>query len=128
RQGAGLAGIGVTVVEGAGAASFDAISNAQGAARLGVGVLAIDSVTNTTFRARSNSQGAGDLGGVGILWNSGRHDVADAYASDARSQAYGSLGSGILYDGGGDASFRAANRSQAYARTGGLALLRNGAG
>lgn len=63
----------------------------------------VGTTTGPISLSETSRQGAARLG-IGLLWDLGAS--ADSYTSLRMSQGFGALGVGVLYDGGGDDTYR----------------------
>lgn len=101
-QGAGFFGIGI-LIDKAGDDSYRGGNYCQGAGFFGIGYLD-DSAGDDDYRGGFFLHGAGHCG-VGLLVEKGTGD--DLYYSTAWAQGFaGTYGYGLLYDAGGDESYR----------------------
>ena len=101
RQGAGVTGYGLLLDLGGADDTYQSLRISQGFAAWGVGVL-WDDGGDDTYLGEAGVQGAA-WGGVALAYDGGGNDTRRAYSI---AQAHGFvLGSGTLYDAGGDDSY-----------------------
>jgi hypothetical protein len=96
----------------------------QGAGRLGYGFLLDLGDGDDVYRSLRRSQGYGGLG-VGVLWDAGGND---SYEAEQGAQGSGVVGVGILVDRSGDDTYRSFKLSQAFALVSSVGLLHDGGG
>lgn len=111
RQGAARNGIAMLFDLGQADDRYESLRASQGYAHLGVGVL-YDAGGSDTYRAELLAQGAAQFGIALAIDLGAGNDVREAVS---RAQGFGYVGgAGLLYDGGGDDTYRCDNGNPAY--------------